>query len=90
MKKFDLWFPKPMRTPDDMEAETGLIVGKPAYICLANPFDDGSGQHNLLRSEGHILILYEATTEKECCEQIDSLISDLHSLKAKVRQRFAE
>lgn len=88
MKKFDLWFPKPMRHGFDEEAETVMVCGQSSYIELVNPFDDGSGQHNLVKSKGHILLCNEATSAEECCRQIDRLILDLQSLKAKARKKF--
>lgn len=89
MEKFDLWFPIPMRSGRDDEAETAF-AGKTAYICAVNPFDDGSGQHTLVKSKGRILINNEAASADECCAQIDSLISELQRLKTKARKMFAE
>ncbi len=88
MKKFDLWFPKPMRHATDKDAETAFVAGQSAYICLVNPFDDGSGQHGLVKSEGRILLDHEALSADECCRQIDSLIGDLQTLKTKARGKF--
>ena len=79
-----------MRHPDDKEAETGMVSAKSAYIEVVGPFDDGSGQHDLVKSKGHILLYHEATTAEECCGQIDLLIADLQSLKAKARREFAK
>jgi len=86
--KFDLWFPKPMAHANDTEAETGLVAGQSAYICLADPFDDGSGQHDLIKSKGRILLCHESITAEECCAQIDSLIENLKNLKAKARRKL--
>jgi hypothetical protein len=86
--KFDLWFPKPMAGPNDKDAETAFIAGQSAYIELIDPFDDGSGQHSLVKSKGRILLCHEAITADECCHQIDSLIEDLKKLKIKARRKF--
>jgi hypothetical protein len=90
MNKFDLWFPKPMEPGKENEAETAFVSGKSAYICLKNPFDDGSEQHDLVKSNGRILIFHEAVSADECCAQIDQLIDDLKSLKAKARHKFKD
>ena len=73
----------------DGKAESAFC-GKSAYICLENPFDDGSGHHELVKSRGHILIYHEAMSADECCAQIDALITDLQALKNKARKQFAE
>lgn len=86
--KFDLWFPKPMASLNDKDAETAFTAGQSAYIELTDPFDDGSGQHSLLKSKGRILLCCEAVTAGECCGQIDSLIEDLKRLKIKARRKF--
>ena len=77
---FDLWFPK----------ETETAWGESAYVEVVNPFDDGSGSHDLVKSKGHILLLEEAVSADECCQQIDRLIADLQKLKAKARKKFAK
>jgi len=89
-KRLDLWFPKPMSHADDMEAETAIVAGPSAYICVVDPFDDGSEQHELVKSGGRILLYHEAASANECCAQIDSLIDNLKNLKAKARQKFKE
>jgi hypothetical protein len=90
--KFDLWFPKPITgNPEmDKDAESAMVAGKSAYIWLVEPFDDGTGQHDLVWSKGRILVCHEAVSADECCRQIDLLIADLHKLKAKARRKFAE
>lgn len=77
-----------MESVDDGAAETAFR-GKTAYISVVNPFDDGSGQHTLVKSKGRILLYNEAASADECCAQIDMLIADLQRLKAKARKRFA-
>lgn len=77
-KKFDLWFPDPGHS-----AYRGA-----AYITVVNPFDDGSGQHALVNSKGHILLYEEALNAAECVRQIDLLIGNLQSLKAKAEREF--
>jgi hypothetical protein len=90
--KFDLWFPKPMTgdVEKDKHAETAMVSGKSAYIWLTEPFDDGSGQHSLVRSNGRILLCNEAVSAEECCRQIDLVISDLVKLKTKAHKEFAK
>ena len=78
MKKFDLWFPEPGHS---------AFRGS-AYISVVNPFDDGSGQHDLVNSKGHILLCEESINAEECCRQIDSLIQNLKDLKAKAEREF--
>ena len=72
----------------DNDAETAMTMGTSAYIWLREPFDDGSGQHDLVRPEGRILVCHEAVTADECCKQIDWVIADLQKLKAKARRKF--
>jgi len=88
MKKFALWFPKPMKSFGDPDAETAAVSGQSAYICVVNPFDDGSGQQSLVRSKGRILLLEESISGDECCRQIDTLISDLQKLKVEALKKF--
>ena len=87
MKKFDLWFPKPPTTGFDEEAETSFC-GKVAYICIVQPFDNGTGQHTSVNPKGRILINHESVSAEECCAQIDALIEDLKSLKLKANREF--
>jgi hypothetical protein len=86
--KFDLWFPKPMAHGNDKDAETCFVSGQSAYIRVINPFDDGSGQHSMVKSKGKILLYHESVSAEECCSQIDSLIEDLKNLKNKARRKF--
>ena len=90
MKKFDLWFPKPMGHANGRGAETAMVSGKSAYIEVVDPFDDGSGQHDLIKSKGHILLYHETTSAEECSQQIDLLIANLQALKVKAQKEFAK
>jgi hypothetical protein len=89
MKKFELFFPKEIRHAMDEEAEIAFR-GKSAYVCVVDPFDDGSGQQSLVKSKGRILLYHEAMSADGCRGQIDSLISDLRRLKIEARKKSAE
>ncbi len=87
MRKLDLWFPKPLKPGNENTAESAFGC-KTAYIAVVNPFDDGSGCHTMVKSEGRILPFPEATSAAECIAQIDRLIRDLQRLKPKVVREF--
>ncbi len=86
MSKFNLWFPKPYQ-PDASQSETAF-GGTTAYVCVKDPFDNGEGQHDLVKSKGRILLYNEACSAEECCGQIDRLIGDLQKLKSKAISEF--